>query len=98
MLVYAATSAYLASLVKPILDQVLPNRELLFYTSVAILVAYLLKGIGSYLSDYWMADVGQRVVKDVRHALYRHILDQSAAFFARHTTGQLLSRVTNDVS
>lgn len=98
MLVYAGASASLASLVKPILDQVLPNRELLFYTSVAILAAYLFKGIGSYLSDYWMADVGQRVVKDVRNALYRHILDQSAAFFARHTTGQLLSRVTNDVS
>jgi subfamily B ATP-binding cassette protein MsbA len=98
MLVYAAASAYLASLVKPIFDQVLPNRERLLYTSVAIFVAYVLKGIGAYFSDYWMADVGQQVVKDVRHALYRHILDQSASFFARHTTGQLLSRVTNDVA
>ena len=98
MLVYAAASAYLASLVKPIFDQVLPNRELLFYTSVAIFLAYLLKGIGSYLSDYWMTDVGQHVVKDVRHALYGHILGQSASFFARHTTGQLLSRVTSDVA
>jgi len=98
MLVYAGASAYLASLVRPIFDQVLPNRERLLYTSVAILVAYLLKGIGSYLSDYWMADVGQHVVKDVRSALFRHILDQSASFFSRHTTGQLLSRVTNDVA
>ena len=98
MLVYAAASAYLASLVKPIFDQVLPNRELLFSTSVAIFVAYFLKGIGSYFSDYWMADVGQHVVKDVRRVLFRHILDQSASFFARHTTGQLLSRVTNDVA
>ena len=98
MLVYAAASAYLAFLVKPIFDRVLPNRELLLYTSVAILVAYFLKGVGSYFSDYWMADVGQHVVKDVRNALFRHILDQSASFFARHTTGQLLSRVTNDVA
>ena len=44
-----------------------------------------------------MADVGQRVVMDVRNALFRHILDQSAAFFARRTTGQLMSRITNDV-
>lgn len=98
MMVYAGSSAYLASLVRPIFDQVLPNRQLLLSTSVAILGAYLLKGLGSYLADYWMADVGQHVVKDVRRALFRHILDQSASFFARHTTGQLLSRVTNDVA
>ena len=98
MLVYAGGSMYLASLIKPIFDQVLPKRELLLYTSLAIVGAYVLKGIGGYLSDYYMADVGQRVVMDVRTALYRHILDQSAAFFARHSTGQLLSRVTNDVA
>ena len=39
---------------------------------------YLLKGIGSYVSSYLMADVGQRVVMDLRNALYRHILGQSA--------------------
>ena len=34
---------------------------------------------------------------DVRNALYRHILGQSARFFAQRTTGQLMSRVNNDV-
>jgi subfamily B ATP-binding cassette protein MsbA len=45
-----------------------------------------------------MTDVGQRVVRDVRDKLFAHILGQSAAFFARRTTGQLLSRVTSDVT
>src|SRR5437773_556310 len=44
-----------------------------------------------------MADVGQRVVTDVRNDLYRHILGQSAAFFGQRTTGQLMSRINNDV-
>ena len=44
-----------------------------------------------------MADVGQRVVRDLRNALFRHILGQSAGFFARRTTGQLMSRINNDV-
>ncbi len=44
-----------------------------------------------------MADVGQRVVMDLRNALYRHILDQSAGFFAHGATGRLLSRINNDV-
>ena len=97
MLVYAAASVYIAYLIKPILDDVLPRRELLAWTAGAIIVAYLLKGLGGYFSAYAMADIGQRVVRDVRNRLHRHILDQSAGFFARRTTGQLLSRVTNDV-
>src|SRR5437899_5506842 len=44
-----------------------------------------------------MADVGQRVVMDLRNALYRHILGQSAGFFAHGATGRLLSRINNDV-
>ena len=55
------------------------------------------RGSARIFSAYLMADVGQRVVRDVRNRLYRHILGQSAGFFARRTTGQLMSRITNDV-
>ncbi len=75
----------------------LPNQERLSTIVWAIVGLYLLKGIGSYVSSYLMADVGQRVVMDLRNALYRHILGQSAGFFAQRTTGQLMSRINNDV-
>ena len=65
---------------------------------LTILVAYLLKGVGGYVSSLLMADVGHRVVRDLRNKLYSHILGQSAAFFSKHTTGQLVSRVTYDVN
>jgi subfamily B ATP-binding cassette protein MsbA len=45
-----------------------------------------------------MADVSQRVVMDLRTNLFRHVLNQSAAFFSRTSTGQLMSRITNDVN
>jgi subfamily B ATP-binding cassette protein MsbA len=98
MLLYAAGSAGLAALIKPILDNVLPNQQQIVVIAWAIVGLYLLKGMGSYLSTYLMAGVGQRVVMDLRNALYRHILDQSAAFFSQRTTGQLMSRINNDVS
>src|SRR5262245_35703225 len=97
MLVYAAGSAGLAALVKPIFDNVLLNQQRLAFTAWAIVAVYFLKGLGSYASSYLMADVGQRVVMDVRNHLYRHILGQSAGFFAQRTTGELLSRISNDV-
>src|SRR2546422_10088025 len=97
MVVYAVGSAGLAYLIKPIFDSVLPNQQDVLRIAWAIVGVYLLKGIGSYVSSYLMADVGQRVVTDVRNDLYRHILGQSAGFFAQRTTGQLMSRINNDV-
>jgi subfamily B ATP-binding cassette protein MsbA len=99
MLVYAGAQAGVGYLVAPIINQVLPGTEGLSfkYWAAAIIVVYLAKGVGSYFSTYLMTDIGQRVVRDVRQQLFRHILNQSAAFFSGRTTGQLMSRITNDV-
>jgi subfamily B ATP-binding cassette protein MsbA len=98
MVVYGGASAWLAWLVKPIFDEVLIKQQSLSVVAWAILAAYLLKGIGSYFSSYLMADVGQHVVLDLRNNMFRHTLGQSAAFFKSHSTGQLLSRLTNDIA
>jgi subfamily B ATP-binding cassette protein MsbA len=97
MVVYAVGSAGLAVLIKPIVDRVLPGEQYLGLMAAGIVGLYLVKGVGSYVSSYLMAYVGQRVVMDLRNALYTHILGQSAGFFAHRTTGQLMSRVNNDV-
>ncbi|HVQ41685.1 MAG TPA: ABC transporter ATP-binding protein [Vicinamibacterales bacterium] len=98
MVVYAAGSVGLMGLIKPIFDNVLPRNEDLGLVGGLILGTYLAKGLGSYVSSFLMTDVGQRVVRDVRNSLFRHTLDQSAAFFSRRTSGQLVSRITNDVA
>jgi len=97
MLVYAVASAFLAAQIKAILDSVLPHQERVWQVALGIVGAYLLKGLGGYFSNYLMADVGQRVVRDLRNRLHAHMLSQSASFFSRRSTGQLLSRITNDV-
>ncbi len=98
MVVYGAATGAIAYLIQPIFDEVLFRQERVVEITIAIVAAYLIKGIGAYLSAYWMTDVGQLVVRDVRNRLFGHILGQSAAFFARRTSGQLLSRVTSDVT
>jgi subfamily B ATP-binding cassette protein MsbA len=97
MVVYAAGSASLAYLIKFIFDNVLPAQQAVGWTAAGLLAAYLLKGAGAYVSGYLMTGVGQRVVMDLRNQLFRHILDQSATFFSRKTSGQLISHITNDV-
>lgn len=99
MLLYAASQAVVGYLVAPIMSKVLPGATgtPFRFWAIAIVIAYLAKGLGSYFSTYLMTDIGQRVVRDIRQQLFAHILNQSAAFFSRKTTGQLLSRITNDV-
>ena len=98
MVVYAVATAGVAALIKPVIDQVLPKGESLVSWSLALLLVYIVKGLGAYGSAFVMTDIGQRVVRDLRDQLFRHILDQSATFFSRHTSGQLMSRITNDVN
>jgi subfamily B ATP-binding cassette protein MsbA len=98
MVVYAAASAGVVALIEPIFDEVLPAREKLAFWAWMVLTVYVTKGLGAYFSVYLMTDIGQRVVRDLRNKLFRHILDQSAGFFSRRSSGSLMSRITNDVN
>lgn len=98
MTFYAAASGALAYLFKPIFDDVLPNRTGFAPVVSAIVGLGVCKGIAAYFSVYLMTDVGQRLVRDLRSDLFSHVLKQSAGFFARRTTGGLMSRIMNDVA
>ena len=74
MMVYAAGSVVLACAHQADSRRRPGRPDPAFGASLAlILVAYFLKGVGGYVSGYLMADVGQRVVMDLRHRLFRHI-------------------------
>jgi len=63
-----------------------------------VLVAVIFgKGIFTFLSSFFMKAVGNKIVKRMRDDLYAHILGQSSGYFDRATTGDLMSRLTNDV-
>src|SRR5690606_2163662 len=91
-------NAGVAYLIKPLVDQVLGGHMAFALFAWAVIGGYFLKGLGSYFSTFLMTDIGQQVVRDIRNQLFRHILDQSAAFFARSSSGSLMSRITNDVN
>lgn len=99
MLVVGATTSALAFLVKPTLDEIFlkKNSAMLKWIPLAVVGIYLTKGVCSYAQTVLMNFIGQRVVADLRAALYRKIQTQSLAFFTKNPTGLLMSRITNDV-
>jgi subfamily B ATP-binding cassette protein MsbA len=98
MLAYALGSAAVVRLIQPLFDKVLSKQERFGYVASLSIAAFFLKSAGDYVSDYLMTQVGQRVVRDLRNQLFRHTLAQSAAFFSKRSSGQLLSLMTNDVN
>ena len=56
----------------------------------------LLLGLGNYLSTYFVAWVGNRVVMDLRTELFAHIHRLPLIYFSQSKTGELISRTTND--
>jgi subfamily B ATP-binding cassette protein MsbA len=63
----------------------------------ALVAATVLKGICDYAGTYLVNYAGFGMITDLRNDLYDSILQRSAAFFHKHTTGTLVSTVVNDV-
>jgi len=55
------------------------------------------RGLFTFLSSFLMKAVGNKIVKSMRDDLYGHILYQSSSYFDHVTTGDIMSRLTNDV-
>lgn len=100
MLIVGALTSALAFLVKPALDDIFlkKNADMLKWIPLAVIFIYLVKGSCSYFQTILMNFIGQRIVADLRYRLYEQIQKQSLTFFAKHHTGELMSRITNDVN
>jgi subfamily B ATP-binding cassette protein MsbA len=100
MLVVGASTAALAFLVQPALDDIFFKKDMdrLVWIPAAIVAIYLIKGLCSYSQTILMSFIGQRIVADLRNTLYRKIQMQSLTFFSKNPTGILMSRITNDVA
>jgi len=99
------TVASLLSLVLPwvlrdLIDSafVVQNFTLLNRIVGSLIVVFVVQMIFGYANGYLLAWVGERVVADLRSHLYSHLLQLSLRFFSERRVGEIMSRVTNDVS
>ncbi len=74
------------------------KSEALFKICMLIFFVFMLKNIFDYCQSYLMAKVEQSLMRDLRNALYEHLHNLSLAYFTNERTGNLISRVTNDVN
>jgi subfamily B ATP-binding cassette protein MsbA len=70
----------------------------LWRPNLLLLLILVGQSLASGVSAYLLAAVGERTVADLRVALFAHLQDLSLGFYAGRRTGELVSRLTNDVT
>ena len=95
----AAANLYVPWIIKDMIDKVLMERDMAMLNLIAggIIVVFFFRGIFYYGQSYLVSFVGQRVVIDIREALFEKFQRMPLAYFDRHQTGEIMSYVTNDV-
>jgi ATP-binding cassette, subfamily B, bacterial len=86
-------------LLREVLDKAIPERDTVLLTWLVggmIVISIATGALG--VAQTWLSNlVGQRVMHDLRAAVYRHLQRLSLAFFTRTRTGEVQSRIANDI-
>ncbi|AOU98021.1 lipid A export permease/ATP-binding protein MsbA [Acidihalobacter yilgarnensis] len=99
MTLTAATQPAMAALMKPLLNGGFVDRNVqtITWIPLALVGLYFVRGIASYLSAYFMAYVGTRVVMDLRGRMFDRLLHMPVTFFDNASSGELLAKLTYNV-
>ncbi|WP_376874912.1 ABC transporter transmembrane domain-containing protein [Albirhodobacter sp. R86504] len=94
----ASISLILPLAVRRVVDGFQEGAELLDqYFAAALMIATLL-ALGTGLRYYLVTRLGERVVADIRKAVFDRVTSMSPVFFERILTGEIISRITTDTT
>jgi ATP-binding cassette subfamily B protein len=95
----AALGVVPAFLLKEILNRAIPDRDttLLSYLAGGMIAISVVSGVLGVVQTLLSNQVGQHVMHDLRAAVFRHLQRLSLAFFTRTRTGEVQSRISNDI-
>ncbi|TAJ98771.1 MAG: ABC transporter ATP-binding protein [Candidatus Manganitrophaceae bacterium] len=65
---------------------------------LGLIVLFLIQALFSFWHNYLLGAVGQRILAQLRITLFSHLESLSLSFYSHRRTGELLSRLTNDLA
>jgi subfamily B ATP-binding cassette protein MsbA len=100
MVVVAATEPLVPALMKPMLDGTFVHKDqaMMRMVPVVIIVIFLIRGVATFIGTYAINWVGNKLVMDLRDAMFRKLLTLPTHYYDDHATGSLISKLTFDVT
>ncbi len=98
-LLVAGSNVAIAKLIQPLVDKIIAvgDASLIKFVPLVVVALAIVKGVARYGQEYFIKTAGQLVVQDLRNEIYTHSLSLSMGYFSRHSSGQLLSKIINDI-
>lgn len=86
--------------VKPAMDQIFVKKssDFLYLIPFAVIILFTLRGIFTFINNYLMNSIGGKIVKSLRDAIYEKLLKLPFSFFCRDSSGNVISRLLNDIT
>ncbi|MDT8405399.1 lipid A export permease/ATP-binding protein MsbA [Sulfuriflexus sp.] len=99
MAIFSGTDAAVAWLMKPLLDEgfIAEDVGVIRLMALGLVAIFLVRIFVGIISTYCMSWVGRRIIKDLRHDMFAHILRLPAAHYDQSSTGNTLSKLIFDV-
>ena len=99
MIVGGLADAALVKLLGPLIDELFVHRNqaLAVLLPLGIVAVFLVSGLASFVSGYSTQWVSQKVILDLRRAMFEKVLRLPPAFFDEVATASLVTKFTNDV-
>ena len=98
MILHALADTSFAALIKPLLDGSFVNQDedVISLMPTLIILIFIFRGIGSFMSNYGMAFVGRSIIRDIRKDMFDKIILKSSESYDESITGRLVSKITFD--
>lgn len=100
MVFLAASETAVAALLKPLLDGSFVDKDpaFMFWMPFIMIAVFAVRGSSTFASTMAMAWVGNKVVLDLRNNMFSRLLLLPTAFYDRNATGNIISKITYDVT
>ena len=98
-LIVSGINGAIAWLVKPAMDKIFVegNYKYIYLLPFGIIILYILRGACNFLQSYLMQTAGMKLVRDMRNRFFSHLIRLPVSIISRSTSGDILSRLMNDV-
>ena len=92
-MIYSGIDAWFIYFLKPLLNRglVAKSHHFLHYAPFLVMGVFILRGVASFFSNYYIASASRSVIMNLRQDLFAHLQKLPAKYYDHTTTGQVLS-------
>ncbi len=99
MILASGATAAIAYIVKPLMDKIFVEHDvqMLYIVPAFIVLAFVAKGVGTFMQSYALSYIGMDIIRKLRNRMLSHMINLDMDFHFRYHSGELISRISNDI-